>query len=59
MKGSKYFFFLETFVSDNVLRQRKLPLRDAVALLLAVSLACLPNLIQPMVYGPIESNNDL
>ena len=38
-----------------MIRQEKLRLREAIVILLAVSLPCLPNLIPPMLFGPIES----
>ena len=44
---------------DAVIRQEKLPLRDAIAILLAVSMASLPNLVPPMLYGPIESRSKI
>ena len=39
--------------------QEKLTLRDAIVNILAVSLSCLPNLIPPMLFGPIQSNQKL
>ena len=40
---------------EMVIRQRKLLLRDAIVILLAVSLSSLSGLIYPMIFGPIES----
>jgi len=34
-------------------------LRDAIVIILAVSLSCLPNLIPPMLFGPIQSNHQI
>ena len=38
---------------DVKIIQEKLILRDAIVIILAVSLSSLPNLIAPMLFGPI------
>ena len=46
----------KNIISQNIdvkIIQEKLILRDAIVIILAVSLSSLPNLIAPMLFGPI------
>jgi hypothetical protein len=54
--GSKRFL-VNSLSIDVKIVQEKLTLRDAIVIILAVSLSCLPNLIPPMLFGPIQSND--
>ena len=54
--GSKRFLVNSLSIDVKII-QEKLTLRDAIVIILAVSLSCLPNLIPPMLFGPIQSNH--
>jgi hypothetical protein len=56
-KFKEVSLFFNNFI-DVKIRKEKLQLKDAIVIILAVSLSSLPNLIAPMLFGPVESKNN-